>query len=276
MTNLPVSATVFGNPIEQSKSPVIHSMFAKQFDIPLEYSKTQANAGEFTQAVSGFFNDLQAVGANVTMPFKDDALNWVDELSAVAQRAGAVNTIIRKGERFIGDNTDGYGLVSDLLAHNVVLKGANVLLIGAGGAAKGALPALVGAEIAQVDIYNRSEGKAGDLVSYTNSYKHNVARMYKQNNGPYSVIVNATSLSLQGQVPALEHNIFAHNPAVYDMVYLNEPSVFLKLAQQHECTTTIDGLGMLVHQAAKSFELWFDKTPDTQPVYQHLRALLLE
>ncbi|MGB3725652.1 MAG: shikimate dehydrogenase [Glaciecola sp.] len=276
MTNLTVSATVFGNPIEQSKSPVIHSMFAKQFDIPLQYSKTQANAGEFTQAVSGFFTDQQAVGANVTMPFKDDALNWVDELSAVAQRAGAVNTIIRKGERFVGDNTDGYGLVSDLLAHNVVLKGTNVLLIGAGGAAKGALPALVDAEIAKVDIYNRSEGKASDLVTYTNSYKHNVARMYKHNNGPYSVIVNATSLSLQSQVPALEHNIFAQNPAVYDMVYLNEPTVFLKLAQQHECTTTIDGLGMLVHQAAKSFELWFGKTPNTQPVYDHLRALLLE
>lgn len=268
-----IKACVFGNPIEQSKSPIIHGMFAEQFDIPLDYAKRFAQPDAFIESATRFFEQEHCIGANVTMPFKHDAWQWVNELSDQAKQAGAVNTIIKKDDIYIGDNTDGYGLVTDLLAHNVTLEGARLLLIGAGGAAKGALPALVDAGISHVHIYNRSQDKAEELVSHTNAYKQGVASLYVTQEGVYDVIVNATSLSLKGQLPALPSTIFENQPAVYDMVYLSKPSAFLQQAQGAGCVTCIDGLGMLVHQAARSFYLWFDKQPNTTPVYQYLRSL---
>lgn len=248
-------------------------MFAKQFDIPLVYTKRFADVDSFNSSAEEFFADQSCVGANVTMPFKLDALNWVDDLSPQAKQAGAVNTIIRKNGKFMGDNTDGYGIVSDLLAHGVTLQSANILLIGAGGAAKGALPALVDAGIEQVSIYNRSTTKAEALCELTNQYKKGLAGVYDDTSNDFDLLINATSLSLQGHTPDLPLSIFANKPAVYDMVYLSQATAFLEQAQTQGCATTIDGLGMLVHQAAKSFELWFNKTPDTTEVYAHLRRL---
>jgi shikimate dehydrogenase len=207
------------------------------------------------------------------MPFKHDALQWVGELSSQAKRAGAVNTIIRDGKKFIGDNTDGYGLVADLQNHKVALLNAKVLLIGAGGAAKGALPALIDAGIKSVTVYNRSINKAEELVSYTNSYAPQKASLYELGNTSFDIVINATSLSLQADLPNLPDSIFANKPAVYDMVYLPQPTVFMQKAQQLGCTNVIDGLGMLVNQAARSFYLWFDKKPNCDPVYEYLREL---
>ena len=271
-------ACVFGNPIEQSKSPIIHTMFAKEFGLPLIYQKRLAAESGFVESVNEFFSDPNAIGANVTMPFKHDAAAWVDHLSEQAKRAGAVNTIIRTSNGFIGDNSDGVGLVNDLLNHNVHLQGARVLLIGAGGAAKGALPALLDAGVGSVLIYNRSEEKALELAEYTKAYAQvDVQALLKLNNtirsSTYDLIINATSLSLLQQLPDLPDSIFFGGPAVYDMVYQNEPTVFLKKAVAHNCPITIDGLGMLVEQAAHSFYLWFDKKPRTQAVYEYLRAL---
>lgn len=266
-------ACVFGNPIEQSKSPIIHAAFAKQFGIELEYTKRFAEPDAFVQSVTEFFADPACQGANVTMPFKHDACQWVDSLSPQAEHAGAVNTIIRKNGQFIGDNTDGYGLTTDLLAHNVLLKNARVLLIGAGGAAKGAMPALIDADVASVSIYNRSISKAEDLVRDTHQYKAGVACLYKDGDANFDIIINATSLSLQGKLPEISKAVFSQHPAVYDMVYLSEPTVFLAYAETQGAKVTIDGLGMLVHQAARSFYLWFNKKPDTQAIYEHLRSL---
>ena len=272
MASVHHKACVFGNPIEQSKSPIIHQMFAKQFDIPLEYTKRFAEVDDFVASATEFFTDTSCIGANVTMPFKLDALNWVDELSPQAKQAGAVNTIIRKGDRFVGDNTDGYGIVSDLLAHGASLKNSKILLIGAGGAAKGALPALVDAGIKHVTIYNRSTDKAEALTQLTNEYKQDIASVYDVNQHDFDLVINATSLSLQGQLPDLPLSVFTNKPAVYDMVYLSEPTVFLKQAKANGCIITVDGLGMLVHQAAQSFYLWFGKMPETNEIYQYLRS----
>jgi len=273
LTSSIFKACVFGNPIEQSKSPIIHADFAKQFDIDLEYTKRFAEADSFVESASQFFADPACQGANVTMPFKHDACKWVDTLSPQAKHAGAVNTIIRKDGKFIGDNTDGYGLTSDLLAHKVELKDARVLLIGAGGAAKGALPALIDAGIKSVSIYNRTIEKAQALVDDTERYKKGIAQLYEAGDSNFDLIVNATSLSLQGHLPEISNTIFSNQPAVYDMVYLFEPTVFLAHAQEQGASITIDGLGMLVHQAARSFYLWFNKKPDTQAIYQKLRSL---
>jgi shikimate dehydrogenase len=273
LLSFPVTACVFGNPIEQSKSPIIHEMFAAEFGLPLVYTKRFAPKDGFEHSATQFFSSKNSIGANVTMPFKHDALKWVDSLSSQAKRAGAVNTIIRDGERFIGDTTDGYGLVADLQNHKVSLANANILIIGAGGAAQGALPALLDAGIKSVTIYNRSLNKAEELVNYTNRYAEQKASLYRLSAATFDIIINATSLSLNANLPDLPDTIFANNPAVYDMVYLPQSTVFMQRAQQLGCTNVIDGLGMLVHQAARSFYLWFTETPNCEPVYQYLRDL---
>ncbi|HBF45282.1 MAG TPA: shikimate dehydrogenase [Shewanella frigidimarina] len=264
-------ACVFGNPIEQSKSPIIHNLFAKQFNISLNYQKKLVAVNSFAQAAEIFFNNPHAIGANVTMPFKHDALAWVDELSQQAQRAGAVNTIIRTSNGFRGDNTDGIGLVNDLRQHGVELKKAKILVIGAGGAAKGALPALVDAGASQIFIQNRDQAKAKQLKLDVNSFSPGVANLYLADDKVFDLIINATSLSLTEQLPSLSDSIFECQPAVYDMVYKDQPTVFLKHAKNVGCIKTIDGLGMLIEQAAHSFYLWFGYQPDTGPVFKYLR-----
>lgn len=248
-------------------------MFAAEFGLPLVYTKRLVPHDGFADSATEFFSNKNSIGANVTMPFKHDALKWVDCLSSQAKRAGAVNTIIREGERFIGDNTDGYGVVADLQNHKVVLTNAKILIIGAGGAAQGALPALIDAGIKSVAVYNRSADKAEELVKYTNTFAGQKASLYNESLTIFDVIINATSLSLHANLPDIPDTIFANNPAVYDMVYLPQPTVFMQKAQQLGCTNVIDGLGMLVHQAAHSFYLWFNKKPNCEPVYAYLREL---
>lgn len=277
MSHFHALACVFGNPIEQSKSPVIHGLFAKEFGIDLEYSKQLAKPDGFDAAANLFFENTRAIGANVTMPFKLAAYNWVDELSMQAKRAGAVNTIIRTPEGFTGDNTDGIGLVNDLLSHDVELKGAKVLLIGAGGAAKGAVPALVDAGIQTLYLYNRSSERAEALAEHINNFAPGLVSLYRDGDTHFDVVINATSLSLNNSLPELPVKIFKNHPAVYDMVYQAQTdtgsTVFLDHAIQHGCTKTIDGLGMLIGQAAHSFYLWFGQKPNTTKVFKHLRQL---
>lgn len=268
-------ACVFGNPIEQSKSPTIHALFAKQFDIDLHYIKRFAEVDAFTLSADEFFSLPNTIGANVTMPFKHDALKWVSSLSSQAKRAGAVNTIIRKGNVFEGDNTDGVGLVNDLKDHDVDLQGLNILLVGAGGAAKGVLPALIDAGTNQVSVYNRSRDKAIALVNETNHYKNDIATVYDdttydETRAGFDLIINATSLSLYGELPQISDLVFSNKPVVYDMVYQPSPTVFMQKANSFGCTNNIDGLGMLVNQAAQSFYLWFGHYPEVGKVHQYL------
>lgn len=264
-------ACVFGNPIEQSKSPIIHQLFAKQFDISIDYQKRLAGIDEFAKSADSFFQNPYAIGANVTMPFKHDALKWVDTLSIQAKKADAVNTIIRTSKGFMGENTDGIGLVNDLKRHQVNLNNAKLLLIGAGGAAKGALPALVDAGVSHVSLYNRSPANAAQLIAHSHTYAPNLVQLYKSEDTSFDVIINATSLSLHAQIPALPDTIFFKHPVVYDMVYQSQPTAFLQHATQMGCGKTIDGLGMLVEQAAHSFFLWFAVKPDTDRVFNRLR-----
>ncbi|WP_371195365.1 shikimate dehydrogenase [Glaciecola sp. SC05] len=267
-------ACVFGNPIEQSKSPIIHELFAKQFDIALNYQKRLADVDAFSLSADAFFANPLAIGANVTMPFKDDALKWVDTLSKQARRAGAVNTIIRSEAGFIGDNSDGIGLTNDLRNHKVELLGANLLVIGAGGAAKGALPALIDAGVAGISLYNRSQSKALELIEHSNGYSFGLVKPYKAGKEVFDLVINATSLSLSDQLPEIPDTVFYGNPSVYDMVYKNQETVFLQHARSLGCVNSIDGLGMLIEQAAHSFYLWFGLKPNTAPVFKYLRGAM--
>ncbi|MFC3121999.1 shikimate dehydrogenase [Agaribacter flavus] len=266
-------ACVFGNPVSQSKSPFIHEEFAKQFDIKFAYSKASPEIEAFTSAANEFLADPDVLGANITVPFKEQAYQYVDELSPHAQRAGAVNTFVKRDERIIGDNTDGIGLIQDLLRNKVKLKGARVLLIGAGGAAKGALPALIDAQVASVHIYNRTVERARDLLLNLSEDGDCQLSVYEDEEN-FDLIINATSLSLQEKVPSLPDFIYGESVVCYDMVYLNKPTSFLRHAKKAGCKVCIDGLGMLVGQAAQSFYLWFGKMPDVEPVLVKLRKAL--
>lgn len=266
---------VFGHPIAQSKSPFIHSHFAKQTGQQLDYQAILAPVDGFSQALDDFFADPNAKGCNITMPFKEEAAKWVDELSPEAKLVGSVNTIIRQQNgKFLGDTTDGYGLVLDLHNHGIELEGARILLIGAGGAARGVLLPLLNCGPASLTIANRTQNKAQTLKELVASSKLHVTSLSNQQNEQYDIIINSTSASLSGQQPGLPDATIATADTVYDMVYKAQPTVFMKHAKDLGVKNAIDGLGMLVGQAAQSFYLWREVKPDIGMVLEKLRAEL--
>ncbi len=262
---------VFGNPIAQSKSPLIHSLFAKQFDLDLGYDKCADGITDIENAFTDFFKNEAAVGANITLPFKQRAFDFADTLSSHALRSGAVNTLFKKDGQLFGDNTDGRGLVWDFKRNGVTLKGAKVLLVGAGGAAKGCIPALFDAGISLLHISNRTTAKAKVIVDQLAANSDWNLSLFKDTE-TYDVIINATSLSLHGQIPSISTDILSAANVCYDMVYLDEPTAFLQHARKVGITTTIDGIGMLVGQAAESFKLWFDLSPDLTSVINTIKS----
>lgn len=267
-------AAVFGNPIAQSKSPLIHHNFAKQFGIDLVYVKQQSEMSQFEDDLKRFFTQKNSIGVNVTAPFKENAFNWVSEHTDFAARAGAVNTIIRKPntDTFIGANSDGLGLIADLAHHQLDLADKSVLLIGAGGAAKGALPAIVGAGVKHISIYNRTKSKAESLIKETQEYASCDLLASIDETKVYDLIINASSASLTQQVPDVPAAIFTNRTVAYDMAYSDKLTPFCQLATDSGCKHALDGLGMLVEQAAVSFECWFNERPKTDDIRKLLRA----
>lgn len=262
---------VFGNPIAHSKSPQIHAQFAAQQNQTIEYEKilVDDNQQAFQAAVRDFFQQ-GGKGANVTVPFKQYAFDLVDELSERALAAGAVNTLILLPEnRIRGDNTDGIGLVRDIQENlGVSLRDKRVLLIGAGGATRGVILPIVAQHVASVTIANRTHSKAVELAQ---QFSVQAAEFSQLNQQDFDVIINATSSGLQGEVPPVPASIFSGCELVYDMLYAAQPTPFLQFAQQHGAARVADGLGMLVCQAAYSFELWRDFAPETASVIATMR-----
>lgn len=269
--------TVFGNPIAQSKSPQIHRMFAAQAGVSLEYGRTLATKETFETSITDFFKDDEAMGCNVTAPFKEQAANWVGELSTGAKLAGAVNTVIRGANgSFWGDTTDGAGLVQDLLRLGVQLKGARILLLGAGGAARGVLQSILALEPALLIVANRTQAKAKHLASLIPQDNFVAMGLNQLDviNQPFDLLINSTSASLTQELPAVPESVFVDCACVYDMSYADKPTVFLQHAKGLGVDTTFDGLGMLVGQAAQSFFLWTGYRPNVAPVIQALRKSL--
>lgn len=276
---------VMGNPISHSKSPQIHAAFARQTGQRLEYTAIQVDAGGLEQAI-GNFRANGGKGLNITVPFKQDAWRLVDERSAVAELAGAVNTIVfRDDGRLYGDNTDGRGLVRDITVNNgITIRGKRVLLMGAGGAARGVLRPLLDEVPAQLVIVNRTTDRAVSLATVFTPSAETARRStdsqlvihgcgYEDLRGrQFDVVINATAASLYGELPPLPDDLLASGACAYDMMYGDEPTVFLRWAKDHGAGTYLDGLGMLVEQAAAAFELWRGVHPDGLAVITALRA----
>ena len=266
---------VFGNPIAQSKSPFIHTLFARQTSQDMCYEAQLAPVDGFKDAADAFFA-AGGRGCNVTMPFKEDAFAYANQLTERARLAGAVNTLKKLDDGIIlGDNTDGEGLVQDLLQHNTLLEGQKVLLIGAGGAARGVVLPLLAQNVATLTIANRTVAKAEALVELFSSPDNLDAKALSALDGEqYDVIINSTSASLSGELPGIPASLIRPEATCYDMVYGAEPTTFNVWARELGARVTLDGLGMLVGQAAESFMLWRGIRPGAKQVQRELRRTL--
>ena len=267
---------VFGNPIGHSKSPFIHSLFAHQTADSLIYTAETAPVDGFVKAVEAFFAD-GGKGCNVTLPFKEDAYRFASCLTERAKLAGAVNTLMLLDDgNIIGDNTDGAGLVQDLIHNRVTLEGARILIIGAGGAARGVIQPLLDQQPHSITITNRTFAKAQQLVELFASYGPIVAKEMMSIEEEFDVIINSTSASLNGELPAISAAIFSSDSVSYDMMYGKSLTSFNQWAKDQGVTHTYDGLGMLVGQAAESFALWRGLRPEIERVLGELRKSLDE
>lgn len=261
---------VLGNPIEHSKSPMIHAMFAKECNIDLDYQA-------YCLAVDDFANEVATLikkglkGANVTVPFKENAYQLSTELTIEAKEAGAVNTLQIQDNKIIGHNTDGNGLLNDLTErHQFSLAKQRILVLGAGGAAKGILGPLLRANPTEIIISNRTHAKADQLVKDFSHLGNIKSSEWHEIAGRFDLIINATSSSLSKEFTPLPCGIDASTTG-YDLMYSSEPTVFMEYLLAKGAGQVFDGLGMLVEQAALSFEFWHGIKPETETVYQALR-----
>ena len=269
----PDQYAVMGNPINHSKSPQIHTAFAQETGQNIEYSAIHVDLGGFEQAVS-HFQGHGGKGLNVTVPFKLDAWKLADSLSDRARRAGAVNTLVFDKEgHILGDNTDGMGLVNDIVEHLAwPIEQRRVLILGAGGAARGVLGPILDKNPATLFIANRTASKAVELAALFDDMGKVEAGGYEALTGKqFDLIINATAASLQGEVPPLPDDIASDDACCYDMMYGDKPTAFMDWARQHGISKISDGLGMLVGQAAESFRIWRGVTPKVAPVIDSIR-----
>ncbi len=265
---------VIGNPIAHSKSPLIHQQFAAQTGQDMSYEKILGDLEYFADDVRGFFA-AGGKGLNVTVPFKEQAWRLVDELSPRADSAEAVNTLmLGEGGGIRGDNTDGIGLVRDLQQnHGFVLSGSRVLLLGAGGASRGVVRPLLEQQPSCLVIANRTASRAVEMAAKLQSFGAVSGCGLDELTGQeFDLIVNATAAGLSGQVPDIPGGCLGKNTWVYDMMYASKPTAFVQWGREHGALQALDGLGMLVEQAAESFYLWRGVRPDTRTVIEDLRS----
>lgn len=267
---------VVGNPISHSKSPRIHSLFAEQTGEAVEYTAIQAPLDDFAGTVRHFF-ERGGKGLNVTVPFKEQAWTLAEHRTHRAELAGAANTLYPDQEnRLVADNTDGVGIVRDLRDnHGVSLNGARLLILGAGGAVRGVLGPLLDEQPGGLVIANRTVARAEALVRLFARERHATplsACGFEQVTGPFDVIINGTSASLQGDLPPIPADVIGADTVIYDMMYSLQTTTFNQWATEHGARRVFDGLGMLVEQAAESFCVWRGVHPETSAVIEELRT----
>ena len=264
---------VIGHPISHSKSPTIHTLFAEQTGQTMEYTAIDAEPGDFRAAVERF-RAAGGRGLNVTVPFKQEAWVYADQLGPYAERAEAVNTLVFQGNGTVaGDNTDGLGLVRDLTVNQGFdLTGKRLLILGAGGAVRGVLQPLLAEEPESLVIANRSRDKAanlgllfGDMGQISGCGYDGIEQRR------FDLIINATSLGLDDRMPTLPDGLLADGGWCYDLYYSDQPTAFMRWGEQQGAGRCLDGLGMLVEQAAESFQRWRGVRPETGPVMMTLR-----
>ncbi len=265
---------VMGNPIAHSKSPQIHALFAQQTGQDLSYEALLVESDNFANAVDEF-QAAGGKGLNITVPFKQDAWALVTERSERAELAGAVNTIVIKddGSRY-ADTTDGVGMVRDITEnHGLEIKGKCILVLGAGGAVRGVLQPLLDERPQFIIVANRTADKAVDLAKQFSTFGDVFGCGLDALPGQqFDLIINGTAASLEGEVPPLPDDVIYPGGSCYDMMYSNEATAFQTWAREHGAVKALDGLGMLVEQAAESFYLWRGVRPETAEVIQALRG----
>lgn len=270
-----IKLAVMGNPIAHSMSPFIHQAFAEQCGIAVDYQKMLVPLQAFELELAEFFNKTGGFGCNVTVPFKEMAYMAVAHCTNEASFAKAVNTIKRDSMgALIGHNTDGIGLVNDLCKKHVHLTESHVLIIGAGGATRGVVWPLLNAGVASLTIVNRTFEKALSLATEVNNERCRALPIEKLGSLAPNLIINATSSSLQGEMPAPTLGNLTKCQCVYDMVYGAERTPFMAFAHQAGIPNIVDGLGMLVEQAAVAFTWWTGYDVATDEVLSTLRCKL--
>lgn len=263
---------VFGNPIGHSKSPQIHAMFAEQFGIDIEYRAIEAPLDGFAAAITSFRNE-GAIGCNITVPFKQAAWELADRRSGRAEMAGAVNTFhFEENGDIFGENTDGVGLLRDLTLNlDTTIFQKRILVVGAGGAARGILGPLIEQAPKTLVLANRTMAKAVELAKIFATIGPIEPRgLNELNDQQFDIVINGTAASLSGEVPPLPDTIFSEDALAYDLMYSSQPTAFMQWAAANGAGQVSDGLGMLVEQAAESFALWFGERPDTEMVIEAL------
>jgi len=265
---------VFGHPINHSKSPRIHQLFAKQTQQQMSYEAQEVPAASFESAIQQFFQQ-GGKGLNCTVPLKELAWQRAEQLSRRAKLSKAVNTLIlQENGTLLGDNTDGIGLVTDLLNnHAIPLSDRRILILGAGGASRGILEPLLQQSPRHIVIANRTVEKA---ITLSHEFSHlgdiRGCGYDDLNNAQFDLILNATSASLTGELPPLGEHLLAEKGCCYDLAYGNQPTAFVLWGQAQKAEKSLDGLGMLVEQAAEAFYLWRGVRPETSAIIDLLNA----
>ena len=267
---------VMGNPIAHSKSPLIHTLFAEQTGQSLRYETMLVEREEFPEAVTRFFAECGS-GLNITLPFKEEAWALANHLTKRAKLAGAVNTLWKdKNGMLWGDTTDGIGLVRDLVHnHQKTITGSRVLVLGAGGAVRGLLEPLLAENPKEVVIANRTVSRAENLVDIFKTHGVISACGYFDIEGSFDIVINGTSSSLHGVIPPIPSSVIDPGTVVYDMMYGDQDTIFMEWAKREGVQQVVDGLGMLVEQAAESFYIWRRVRPETEDVTKKIRHYLL-
>ncbi|MGZ8192439.1 MAG: shikimate dehydrogenase [Methylobacter sp.] len=270
--NLKDRYAVFGQPIAHSKSPGIHRIFAQQTGQSLEYTAQEVPAKSFSTTAETFFAQ-GGKGLNCTVPLKELAWAFADRKTDRAQLSKAANTLaVQADGSVLGDNTDGCGLVRDLLInHALTLTGARILILGAGGASRGIIVPLLEQSPRSIVIANRTVFKAIDLAcEFQDRGSITGCGFNELQHSQFDLILNATSASLSGRLPPLEASFLAENGVCYDLAYGDAPTAFVRWGRENHAFKSLDGLGMLVEQAAEAFFIWRGIRPETQPVIELL------
>ena len=271
---------VIGNPISHSKSPEIHQDFADQFDTKIEFGRYEVTPDALKEWLDSFFLD-GGKGVSITLPLKESALNYADEISDRAKLASACNVIYVKGDKLFADCTDGFGLIKDLEENlTVFLEGKKILILGAGGAARGVIPSILEKNPKKLKIANRTESKAlllkDDLESKVKPNENKIifeagdlSNSFLLDDS-YDLVINSTSVSTQaGQSIGLPKALFSGTKLAYDLFYSAEKTVFMQEALENGAEKVSDGWGMLVEQGAESFRLWTNLIPDTSRLLEN-------
>ncbi|MCK5829082.1 MAG: shikimate dehydrogenase [Methylococcales bacterium] len=272
--NTPDHYAVFGHPINHSKSPRIHRLFAEQTQQNISYDAQDIPPESFKNAIKSFFSS-GGKGLNCTVPLKELAWQQADSLSERAQLSKAVNTLALQGNgSILGDNTDGLGLVADLtINHSITLSNSRILILGAGGASRGIIAPLMEKLPKELVIANRTVDKAITLGIEFSQVGDITGCSYEETkNKQFDLIINATSASLTGDLPPLADNLLAPNGCCYDLAYGNLPTAFVKWGLSHGAEKSLDGLGMLVEQAAEAFYIWRGIRPETRKIIDLLNS----